>query len=70
MVAPRTVRANCAQLASPIARISTQTAAPSCWLGGMSPRAMPKISRAMRMAGKESCTSAMRMMTASHTPPA
>ena len=65
IVAPRTVRANWAQFDRPMATMSTQTAALSCWLGGMMPRAMPKISNAIRIAGNDSWISAMRMITLS-----
>ena len=65
----RTVRANCTQSERPIDSISTQTAIWSRISGGVNPRATPNISMAMRMEGKVSWISAMRMMTASTQPP-
>ncbi len=50
-------------------KIKTKIAMDSRWLGGMMPRAMPKIKRAIRIEGKESWTSAMRMMMVSVSPP-
>ena len=68
-VEARTVRAYCAQLDRPIATMITITAVVSYCCGGISPRATPKISSAIRMAGKESWMSATRMMTISILPP-
>src|SRR6185503_12761311 len=69
MVEPRTVRAYCTQPAKPMASISTGIAIRSCDSLGSATRATPSMSSAIRIAGKESCTSAMRMMTASSAPP-
>src|SRR6185312_8758148 len=69
MVEPRTVRAYCTQKERPIDRISTSSARLSWNSRGTMPRMMPSTSKAMRMAGKLSWISAMRMMMASVTPP-
>ncbi len=69
MVEPRTVRAYCTQPAKPMDRISTGTTISSCRSPPSATRATPSMSSAIRIAGKESCTSAMRMMTASTRPP-
>ena len=68
-VEPRTVRAYSTQPEAAIARTSTYTASWSCDSLGSAARTTPSISSAMRMAGKESCTSATRMMKASILPP-
>ncbi len=69
-VEPRTVRAYCTQLARPIEPTSTPIASQSlCASRGSSARAEPSISSAIRMAGKDSWTSATRMMKASTRPP-
>jgi hypothetical protein len=68
-VEPRTVRAYCGQLETPIATISTSSATSPCALRGSAARAIPSIRSAIRMAGNESCTSAARMMKASRRPP-
>jgi hypothetical protein len=65
----RTVRAYCAQFDRPIASISTNSVACSCWAGETMPRKMPKTKSATRMAGKDSWMSAMRMISASVRPP-
>ncbi|KAG0737135.1 hypothetical protein G6F24_018068 [Rhizopus arrhizus] len=69
-VEPRTVRAYCGQPASAMAPISTGNAISSCISRGTAARATPSISNAIRIAGKDSCTSAIRMMNASMRPPA
>src|SRR6185437_59535 len=69
MVEPRTVRAYCTQKERPIDRINTSWARLSWNWRGTMPRMMPSTSKAMRMAGKLSWISAMRMMMASVTPP-
>ncbi len=69
MVEPRTVRAYCTQKERPIDRISTSSARLSWNSRGTMPRMTPSTSKAMSMAGKLSWISAMRMMTASVTPP-
>ena len=69
MVEPRTVRAYCTQPAKPMASTSTGIASSSCRSPGSATRATPSIKSAMRIAGNESCTSAMRMMSASKRPP-
>jgi hypothetical protein len=61
-VAPRTVRAYCTQSDSAMDTISTHTARSLRMSGGTRPRTMPNTSNAIRIDGKVSCTSAMRMM--------
>ncbi|MCY1505160.1 hypothetical protein D9M68_393570 [compost metagenome] len=69
-VEPRTVRAYCTHPEIPMAKIRTYSASWSCMSRGSRPRATPSISSATRMAGNDSCTSAMRMMKLSTRPPA
>ena len=47
----------------------TNSAVVSCWFGGISPRATPKMSSAISRPGKESWMSAMRMISISVRPP-
>ena len=68
-VEPRTVRAYCTQPEKPIESTSTGMAISSCRSPASATRATPSMSSAIRIAGKESCTSATRMMTASMRPP-
>src|SRR5882672_3950144 len=68
-VEPRTVRAYCTQAERPMAMISTGTAIASCAPAGSAMRATPSISNAIRIAGKDSWTSAMRITSASSHPP-
>ena len=65
----RTVRAYCTHPEIPIAKIRTNCAIFSNAALGSATRTMPLISSAIRIAGKESCTSAMRMIRASSRPP-
>ena len=69
IVEPRTVRANCTQFDSPIAKMSTRSATSSCTARGRSVFAKPNSSSATSTAGKLSCTSATRMMKWSSRPP-
>src|SRR5471032_126242 len=66
---PRTVRAYWTQKLSPMAPMMTNSAISSCLCTEIRPRTTPSISSATRMAGNVSCTSAMRMITASVAPP-
>ena len=67
-VEPRTVRAYCTQPDAAIANTSTTNAMfSSAFLN--TARATPSISSAIRIAGNDNCTSAMRMMIASTRPP-
>ena len=66
---PRTVRAYCTQNDRPIAPTITNIAISSWRCTEIRPRTMPSISSATRIAGNVSCTSAMRMITASTVPP-
>ena len=68
-VEPRTVRAYCGQFETPIATMSTMSATSLCALRGSTARATPSMRSAIRIAGKESWTSAARMMNASSLPP-
>ena len=69
-VDPRTVRAYCTQFEMPMAKMSTNNAiGPPCVSRGRTARATPSIRSAIRIAGNESWTSAMRMMKASTLPP-
>ena len=66
---PRTVRAYCTQKLRPMAPMMTNMAISSWRCTEMMPRTTPSISRATRIAGKVSWTSATRMITASIAPP-
>src|SRR6218665_257821 len=70
MVTPRTVRAYCTQFDNPIAATTTQMATCS-WISlGSTVRARPSISKATKIVGKLSCTSARRRIKLSRRPPA
>src|SRR5690606_5279628 len=69
MVEPRTVRANWTQNDRPIENTRIQKANRSRSRLPKMPRAAPSISSAIRIAGKVSWTSAMRMITLSTRPP-
>jgi hypothetical protein len=69
-VEPRTVRAYCTHDDSPIESTSTQNAVSSLRPPPDNARMVPSMSRAMRIAGNVSCTSAARMMMESSAPPA
>ena len=56
------MRAYCTQPAKPMASTSTGMASASCRVAGSATRATPSMSSAIRIAGKESCTSATRMI--------
>ena len=66
---PRTVRAYCTQNDRPIAPMITNSAISSCFCTEIRPRTTPSINSATRIAGNVSCTSAIRMITASVAPP-
>ncbi len=68
-VEPRTVRAYCTQNDSPIARTRTVNAESSRLRSGNSPRAVPSMRSAIRIDGKVSWMSAIRMMSVSTHPP-
>ncbi len=63
------MRANCGQRLMPMAKISTYTSSASCSGPGSTTVTTPSTSRAIRMAGKVSWMSAMRISTASVMPP-
>ena len=68
-VEPRTVRAYCTQPEMPIARIRTGIAISIVPVAGQHDARHPVDQQRDQDRGKESCTSAMRMMTASSLPP-
>ena len=67
-VVPRTVRAYCTQPVKEIDKINTPNASDSCALGNKA-RPTPAISKATKMAGKESITSHKRIRKTSIQPP-
>ncbi len=69
MTEPRTVRAYCTQKLRPIATTSTASVLIASRRLPNTDLATPLTKSAIRMAGKESCTSAMRMIRPSTAPP-
>jgi len=67
-VLPRTVRAYCTQPVKVMEAINTPKAKASCACGNKA-RPTPAMSSATKMAGKDSITSQVRMISASHLPP-
>ena len=68
-VEPRTVRAYCTQNDMPMEKTRTQKAVSSRRTSSRMPCTTPSISSAIRIAGKVSWMSAMRMITVSRVPP-
>ena len=68
-VEPRTVRANCGQALMPMAKMTTKSAIRSCTSRGTAARTTPSTSSAIRMLGKVSWMSAMRISSPSTAPP-